>query len=87
MQKNAFSHKTLVPRNLLKEKKTRIGPSESWRPDDSENVELIGRVRFWTGVIGRQRWMSPKKLLRHRKYEALQKNNTPTILSFDAWNE
>ena len=49
----------------------------------SKNVELIGRVRFWTGVIGRQRWTSPKKLVRPRKYEALQKKDTATIFSFE----
>ena len=52
-----------------KKKISRIGPCETSRHDVSENVELIGRVRFWMGVIGRQRWMSPKKLVRHGKYE------------------
>ena len=45
---------------------SRIGPCESSRPERSENVEPIGGVRFWTGVIGCQRWRSPKKLARHR---------------------
>ena len=40
-------------------------------------MELIGSVRFLIGVIGRQRWMSPKKLVRHRKYEALKKKTRP----------
>ena len=42
----SFFHKTLIPRNLLKEKISRIGPCETSRPDVSENVELIGRVSF-----------------------------------------
>ena len=46
---------------------SRLGPCETQRPDDSENVGLIGRVTFLMGVIGRQRWMSQKKLVRPRK--------------------
>ena len=66
-----------------KKKISGLGPCETPRPDVSENVELIGRVRFWTGVIGRQRWTSPKQLVRHRKYEASKKIDTATILSFE----
>ena len=62
--KTAFFHKTLIPRNLLTEKISRIEPCERERPDDSKNVELIGRVSFWTGVIAAQSQKTVKFWLR-----------------------
>ena len=42
----------------------RLGPCETSRPDDSENVGLIGRVRFLTGVIAAQSQKTVKFCLR-----------------------
>ena len=44
-----------------------VAPWESWRPDDSKNVWLIGVRSFWTGVIAAQSQQSLKFLTRHRK--------------------
>ena len=60
-KKTIFFIKRSFPKICSKKPISRLGPCESWRPELSENVGLIERIRFWTGVIGRQRWMSPKK--------------------------
>ena len=44
-----------------------VAPWESWRPDDSKNVWLIGVRSFWTGVMAAQSQQSLKFLTRHRK--------------------
>ena len=64
MLKTDIFHKTLIPRYLLTEKISRIGPWKSWRPELSENVELIGRVNFLTGVIAAQSQKTVKFWLR-----------------------
>ena len=64
MLKTDILHKTLIPRYLLTEKISRIGPWKSWRPELSENVELIGRVNFLTGVIAAQSQKTVKFWLR-----------------------
>ena len=46
---------------------SRIGPCERGRPDNSENLYFMGLGSFKQGVTARQRWRSPKKLVRHRK--------------------
>ena len=33
---------------------SRLGPCESWRPEDSENVVVFEIWRFWTGVMAAQ---------------------------------
>ena len=66
-KKTIFFIKRSFPKICSKKPISRLGPCESWRPELSENVGLIGRVTFLTGVIGRQRWMSRKKLIRHQK--------------------
>ena len=64
MLKTDILHKTLIPRYLLTEKISRIGPWKSWRPELSENVELIGQVNFLTGVIAAQSQKTVKFWLR-----------------------
>ena len=44
-----------------------VAPWESWRPDDSKNVWLIGVRSFWTGVIAAQSQQSLQFLTRPRK--------------------
>ena len=60
-KKNIFFIKRSFLKICSKKPISRLGPCESWRPELSENVGLIGRVTFLTGVIGHQRWMSRKK--------------------------
>ena len=66
-KKAIFFIKRLFLKICSKKPISRLGPCESSRSELSENVVLIGRVTFLTGVMGRQRWMSRKKLIRHRK--------------------
>ena len=62
-----YGNEKMQKNNLLKEVNSQAGSCETSRPDDSENVGLIGHVTFLTEVIGRQKWMSQKKLVRPRK--------------------
>ena len=64
MLKTTFSIKRSFPEICSKKQISRLGPCESSRPELSENVVLIGRVRFWTGVIGLQRWMLRQRITR-----------------------
>ena len=49
--KNGEKSKSSFPRHFVKENFSRIEPSESKRPDDSENVVVFGRGSLLTGVI------------------------------------
>ena len=58
MLKTDVFHKTLISRNLLKEANIQamsMWNLTSWR---FQKCGTYWRVRFWTGVRGRQRWMS-----------------------------
>ena len=54
---------------------SRIGPCESSRPDDSENVVLFERANFLTGVIAAQCQNMPAKLKASRKLGGVKKKN------------
>ena len=49
-----FLHLVKLSEILLLHHISRVPPCESWRPDGSENVGLIGFLSFWTGVIAAQ---------------------------------
>ena len=46
----------------MKQNFSRIGPCESSRPDDSENVVLFERATFLTGVIAAQSQQRAEKV-------------------------
>ena len=60
--------------------------SESWRPEDSENVVVFEIWRFWTGVMAAQSRKTLKFWVRYQKWEVSQKN-TLSIMSFWFRNE
>ena len=49
-----FLHLVKLSEILLLHHISKVPPCESWRPDGSENVGLIGFLSFWTGVIAAQ---------------------------------
>ena len=60
-QKRRFLLKPLLLDIFVRQKFSLIGPCESSRPKDSENVVLFGRASFLTGVIaGQSQIMSAK---------------------------
>ena len=59
-----------------------IGPCESSRPDDSENVVLFERATFLTGVIAAQSRNMSAKLKASRKLGGVKKKVTATIFGF-----
>ena len=61
---------------------SRIGPCESSRPEDSENVVLFGRVSFLTGVIAAQSQQGAEKVGASSKIGNVKKKDTATILIF-----
>ena len=62
MQKTAFFPKPLLLDIFVKQNFSRIGPCESFRPEDSENVVLFGRATFLTGVIAAQSQQRAEKV-------------------------
>ena len=53
-QKRRFLLKPFLLDIFVRQKFSLIGPCESSRPKDSENVVLFGRASFLTGVIAAQ---------------------------------
>ena len=80
MQKTAFFAKSPSPRHFREAKFfSRIGPCESYRPDDSENVVLFERATFLTGVIAAQSQNMSAKLKASLKLGGVKKKVTATI--------
>ena len=61
---------------------SRIGPCESSRPDDSENVVLFVRATFLRGVIAAQSRNMPAKLKVSPQIGGVKKKVTATIFGF-----
>ena len=86
MQKTAFFAKTPSPRHFHEAKFfSRIGPCESSRPDDSENVVLFERATFLTGVIAAQSRNMPAKLKASPQIGGVKKKKSrPQFLDLDS---
>ena len=80
-QKRRFLLKPLL---LDFSKFSQIGPCESSRPKDSENVVLFGRASFLTGVIAAQSQQRAEKVCASSKIGNVKKKDTATILIFEA---
>ena len=65
--KTAFFAKFSCPRHFCEENFSRIGPCEISLPEVSENVVLLGRASFLTGVIAAQSQQTLKFSVRHQK--------------------
>ena len=72
-KKRRFLLKTLLLDIFWWENFSRIGPCESWDPEDSENVVLFGRASFLTGVIAGQSQIMSAKVEVSRKLGGVQK--------------
>ena len=66
-RKRRFLLKTLLLDIFWWENFSRIGPCESSLPEVSENVVLLGRASFLTGVIAAQSQQTLKFRVRHQK--------------------
>ena len=72
-KKRRFLLKTLLLDIFWWENFSRIGPCESWDPEDSENVVLFGRASFLTGVIAGQSQIMSAKVEVSPKLSGVQK--------------
>ena len=86
-KKRRFLLKTLLLDIFWWENFSRIGPCQSSLPEVSENVVLLGRTIFLTGVIAAQSQHRAAKVCLSRKISDVTKKDTATILSFRVWNE
>ena len=66
-KKRRFLLKILLLDIFLWENFSRIGPCETSLPEVSENVVLLGRASFLTGVIAAQSQQTLKFSVRHQK--------------------
>ena len=74
-KKRRFLLKTCLLDIFWWENFSRIGPCESSLPEVSENVVLLGRASFLTGVIAAQSQQTLKFRVRPQKKEVLKKKN------------
>ena len=82
-QKRRFLLKPLLLDIFVRQNFSRIGPCESSRPDDSENVVLFERATFLTGVIAAQSQQRAEKVGALSKIGNVKKKDTATILIFE----
>ena len=61
-KKQRFFPKPLLLDIFVRQNFSRIGPCESSRPEDSENVVLFGRATFLRGVIAAQSQQRAEKV-------------------------
>ena len=86
-QKRRFLLKPLLLDIFVRQKFSLIGPCESSRPKDSENVVLFGRASFLTGVIAAQSQQRAAKVGASPKIGDVKKRDTATIFGFRPRNE
>ena len=82
MQKTAFFAKTLLLNIFVRQNFSWIGPCESSRPGDSENVVLFERATFLTGVIAAQSRNMSAKLKASPQIGGVKKKSRPQFLEF-----